>query len=155
MGTGFTPQSAEATAEMIAGQQAQAASEQARQAQAAAQDSGQQAQGQQSGQQPGQQGQGQSPASQQADQTPGQPDSQSQAEGMSDDPNRQGGGTKQSGVHGDSAADATVGQPPVENEPWFAKLPPETQESIRTKARRPAPRGYEDKLRRYFDSIGQ
>jgi len=43
----------------------------------------------------------------------------------------------------------------VENEPWFAKLPPETQEAIRTKAQRPAPRGYEEKLRRYFDSIGQ
>ena len=66
-----------------------------------------------------------------------------------------GQGTAQAGVMGDSTADATLGQPPVENEPWFAKLPPETQEAIRTKAQRPAPRGYEEKLRRYFDSIGQ
>ncbi len=74
---------------------------------------------------------------------------------MNSDPNRQGGGTKQVGAQATSTADAAVGQPPVENEPWFAKLPPETQESIRTKARRPAPPGYEEKLRRYFDSIGQ
>ena len=106
MGNGFVPQSAMATAQMIAGQQAQALSQQAAQ------------------------------------------QSQSQGQG-------QGQGTAQAGVTGDSTADATLGQPPVENEPWFAKLPPETQEAIRTKAQRPAPRGYEEKLRRYFDSIGQ
>jgi hypothetical protein len=139
---------------MIAGQQAQSAAAQALQAQAAAQGTGQQP-GQQSGQQPGQPGQGLPSASQQASQSPGQGDAPGQNEGMNSDPNRQGGGTKQVGAQADSTADAAVGQPPVENEPWFAKLPPETQESIRTKARRPAPPGYEEKLRRYFDSIGQ
>ena len=149
MGQGFAPPSALATAEMIAGQQAQAAAEQALQAQ--------QAPGQQAGQQPGQQGPSQPSSSQQAAQSqpPGQAAEPSESQGTTADPNRQGGGSKQAGPIGDSTADAAVGQPPVENESWFAKLPPETQESIRTKARRPAPRGYEEKLRRYFDSIGQ
>ena len=149
MGQGFTPPSALATAEMIAGQQAQAAAEQALAAQQAA--------GQQSGHQPGQPGQSQPSSSQQASQSqsPGQSQGPSESQSTNDDPNRKGGGLKQAGPSGDSTADAAVGQPPVENEPWFAKLPPETQESIRTKARRPAPRGYEEKLRRYFDSIGQ
>jgi hypothetical protein len=62
---------------------------------------------------------------------------------------------KTASAQGDSSHEATLSQPPVENEPWFAKLPADKQEAIRTRARRPAPRGYEDKLRRYFDSIGQ
>jgi hypothetical protein len=149
MGNGFVPQSAMATAQMIAGQQAQALSQQAAQ-QSQSQGEGQgQGQGQGQGEEQGQgQAQGQGKGQ-------GKGQSQGQSQGFSDDPNRTGGGTAQAGVTGDSTADATLGQPPVENEPWFAKLPPETQEAIRTKAQRPAPRGYEEKLRRYFDSIGQ
>jgi hypothetical protein len=38
-------------------------------------------------------------------------------------------------------------------EPWFAKLPPALQSAIQAKARGKAPRGYEERLRRYFESI--
>jgi hypothetical protein len=36
---------------------------------------------------------------------------------------------------------------------WFAKLPPSLQKAIQAKARRRAPRGYEQRLKRYFESI--
>ncbi|MCA9174303.1 MAG: hypothetical protein KDB14_07425 [Planctomycetales bacterium] len=39
----------------------------------------------------------------------------------------------------------------VEGEPWFAKLPPALQQAIRARARQSAPRGYEERLRRYFE----
>ena len=40
----------------------------------------------------------------------------------------------------------------LEEEPWFAKLPPELQRAIQAKGRTAAPRGYEERLRRYFES---
>ncbi len=39
------------------------------------------------------------------------------------------------------------------SEPWFAKLPVEVRDAIRAQARRPAPRGYEERLRRYFEGL--
>jgi len=39
------------------------------------------------------------------------------------------------------------------DEPWFGRLPPELRKAIRSDARRRAPRGYEERLRRYFESI--
>ena len=38
-------------------------------------------------------------------------------------------------------------------EPWFAKLPPGLRAAIQAKARGKAPRGYEERLRRYFESV--
>lgn len=38
-------------------------------------------------------------------------------------------------------------------EPWFAKLPPALQNAIQAKARGKAPKGYEERLRRYFESL--
>ncbi len=38
-------------------------------------------------------------------------------------------------------------------EPWFAKLPPELRKAIRNHSRRRAPRGYEERLKRYFQSV--
>jgi hypothetical protein len=38
-------------------------------------------------------------------------------------------------------------------EAWFAKLPPELQRAIRANSKRRAPRAYEERLRRYFESI--
>jgi hypothetical protein len=35
---------------------------------------------------------------------------------------------------------------------WFAKLPPTLRQAIEAKATRPPPRGYEERLRRYFES---
>jgi hypothetical protein len=40
-----------------------------------------------------------------------------------------------------------------EAEPWFAKLPPSLRSAIQSKARGKAPRGYEERLRRYFESV--
>lgn len=41
----------------------------------------------------------------------------------------------------------------LEGEPWFAKLPPSLRTAIQSKARGKAPRGYEERLRRYFESV--
>ncbi len=37
--------------------------------------------------------------------------------------------------------------------PWFAKLPPELRNAIRARSQRRAPRAYESRLRRYFESL--
>ena len=37
--------------------------------------------------------------------------------------------------------------------PWFAKLPPELRNAIRNNAQRRPPRGYEERLKRYFESM--
>ena len=39
--------------------------------------------------------------------------------------------------------------------PWFARLPPGLREAIRSRGRLPSPRGYEERLRRYFESADQ
>ena len=49
--------------------------------------------------------------------------------------------------------DSTAGKLNFENEPWFAKLPPSLRGAIQAKARGKAPRGYEERLRRYFESV--
>jgi len=43
--------------------------------------------------------------------------------------------------------------PPAGSEPWFARLPPELRRAIRSGATRRPPRGYEERLRRYFESV--
>jgi hypothetical protein len=53
----------------------------------------------------------------------------------------------------DSQQDADVRLRKVEKEAWFAKLPPDLRKAIQARARRPAPRGYEERLRRYFESL--
>ncbi|RCS54223.1 hypothetical protein DTL42_03490 [Bremerella cremea] len=40
-----------------------------------------------------------------------------------------------------------------EQEPWFTKLPPGVQQSIRASVRRSPPPGYEERLRRYFEQV--
>lgn len=54
---------------------------------------------------------------------------------------------------GDASADAAGKS--LEREPWFAKLPPEMRKAIRAKSQRRAPRGYEEKLDRYFQNIDE
>jgi hypothetical protein len=44
-----------------------------------------------------------------------------------------------------------VGRRDFSNEVWFAKLPAEVRRANRAQANRPLPRGYEQRLRRYFE----
>ena len=41
---------------------------------------------------------------------------------------------------------------PLADEPWFARLPPSLRQAIQAQARQRPPRGYEERLRRYFGS---
>lgn len=72
----------------------------------------------------------------------GRPDAQSQQRGDNQPP-------------GQSAAAGTEAPPAREfqEEAWFAKLPPELRQAIRAGARQRSPRAYEDRLRKYFQSI--
>ena len=53
----------------------------------------------------------------------------------------------------DEETDTEVKMRAFRQEPWFTKLPPSLRKAIEARARRRAPRGYEDRLRRYFESI--
>ena len=50
-------------------------------------------------------------------------------------------------------AGAVGGDLKFDKEPWFAKLPPELRNAIQAKSRGKAPRGYEERLKRYFENI--
>jgi hypothetical protein len=52
-----------------------------------------------------------------------------------------------------SEGDSDVARLKFESEPWFAKLPPGLRSAIQSKSRGKAPRGYEERLRRYFESV--
>ena len=53
-----------------------------------------------------------------------------------------------------TAADAALARlAEVKEDPWIAKLPAELRNAIRAEAQRPAPRGYEERLRNYFKNI--
>jgi hypothetical protein len=41
----------------------------------------------------------------------------------------------------------------IESEAWFAKLPESLRSAIQARTRGRAPRGYEERLRRYFESV--
>jgi hypothetical protein len=51
----------------------------------------------------------------------------------------------------DGDADAAARQ--FQDQPWFAKLPPELRRSIRAGAQQKSPRAYEERLKRYFQSV--
>jgi hypothetical protein len=169
------PSSPLQTAQAIAGQQAVAAA-QAAQAAAQAQGQGQgQGQGQSQGQGQGQgegQGQGQSQSqspSQSASKKPSQGGTSSQANVGGSSSGTAGGQNQdtpdaplelqqgpQPGSDGRTASDkhdATLKGRNFEREPWFAKLPPELRKAIQAKPRREAPRGYEERLKRYFENV--
>ena len=50
-------------------------------------------------------------------------------------------------------ADAPPSAQDLKNQPWFARLPPDVQKAIRSSSERPAPRGYEERLRKYFENV--
>jgi hypothetical protein len=49
--------------------------------------------------------------------------------------------------------DAEAAKRKFDADPWFAKLPPSLRSAIQSKSRNKAPRGYEERLKRYFESI--
>ncbi|TWT30935.1 hypothetical protein [Blastopirellula retiformator] len=64
-------------------------------------------------------------------------------------PEPEGGDSQANLADGDSDAQARR----FDNEPWFAKLPPGLQKAIQAGGRRQPPRGYEQRLRRYFENV--
>jgi hypothetical protein len=164
LGTGFVPNSPELTAEMIAGREALA--------QAAA------ALGRQ---QPGLPGQPQRDAN--GDPAAGDADAQAPADDAASPQQSKSAASRPSGKaksadarqNGTSPDDAIGSDPAgekradagaagagqqnmeparaVREEAWFAKLPPELRQAIRARPVRRAPRGYEERLQRYFESI--
>ena len=112
------------------------------------------AQGQGQGQKPGQ-GQGEQPGQGQSVKKGGaakngqKSDNQAQAKGeleTAETANADSRGEK-------GGQDAAGGGLQFEREPWFAKLPPSLKAAIQTKTHGKAPRGYEERLRRYFESV--
>ena len=151
MGSGFVPSSPEATARMLAG--------------AAALGQGTQAGG---GSQPGADGQGsESPGSGQSESSggadSGPPPNGSDSAGGNPGESGSSGQSGNSGSSGTATAseagsrqgaDALDSSTPVaRDESWLLKLPPETRRAIRARARRPPPRAYESRLKRYFESL--
>jgi hypothetical protein len=147
LGTGFVPESPETTANQIAGQQALSQAAQAL-AQAVPSPSGTPMEGTGEGEpMPGKT----SPKAQKG----GVSKSGELAENQKAEkgplelaPAAQGDSRGEKG-NGDSDAAGKK----FEDEPWFAKLPPELRSAIRAKARGKAPRGYEERLKRYFESV--
>jgi hypothetical protein len=151
LGTGFVPASPEVTAQQIAGAQANAAASQALAAAAAA---GQPIPGQPA---PGQ-GQSQTPMEGQASQTASKGGAAKSGDTSNNQKPPPGELSLDPAAQGDSRGekvdqDAAAADLKFAGEPWFAKLPPGLKQAIQAKARGKAPRGYEERLRRYFESV--
>jgi hypothetical protein len=166
LGTGFVPNSPELTAQMIAGVDAAAAAAAAMAAAGQPGQPGTQGKGTAQGK-PGQPsqanaaGEGENPNQGETSATAngagstkggqfarnkavknGPPDAAAESQRNRDSRTADGGNRD---------ADA-VGQPFAE-EPWFTKLPPDLRKAIRARSQRPPPRGYEQRLQRYFESL--
>ncbi len=135
MGTQFSPNSPEATAEQLAGPQAMA--QLAKNAQSQASNARSQ---QNSGQQNSTQAQNQSTAASQSMTTTGNARPNS-APAM---------GVKNAGK---GPTDGPSGVRTFRDESWIAKLPPELRAAIRSQSQRRAPAAYEERLKRYFENV--
>lgn len=157
LGTGVIPQSPQVTANMMAGTQygelIEAAG--AAVAEAAAEPAGE-------GGQPGTDSSAQSPPSGDPTAAPGPADGGGSQRGqetpngqLADGPLREPpeGREPETGDPGDRRGDASLSARRFQQQPWFAKLPPELRQALRANATQRAPRAYEERLRRYFESI--
>ena len=147
LGTGFVPESPEATANQIAGQQALSQAAQTL-AQAVPSPNGTPTEGTGEG-----------------EPMPGKTSPKAQKGGVSKSGDlaenqkaEQGPLQLEPAAQGDSrgekgSGDSDAAGKKFEDEPWFAKLPPALRSAIQAKARGKAPRGYEERLKRYFESV--
>ena len=53
----------------------------------------------------------------------------------------------------DKSHDTDADKRKTKEDPWFAKLPPDVRNAMRAKSHQPAPRIYEDRLKKYFENI--
>jgi len=168
LGTGFVPAASDVTAEMIAGSEAQAVADELlgpaaerspsgemAQASGEASESGMPSNDPASQQSDGKTSEGQADAAvqqaaKQSDRAKGARQGEAKATGPIEE---QEVADKDAAVAGSRAGDAADAAGAFEKEGWFAKLPPEMRQAIRAKSRRRAPRGYEEKLDRYFQNI--
>jgi hypothetical protein len=154
LGSGFVPNAPEATASMIAGPEALA------RAGAAPPDQSNAERGSDSGEPAPQSGTAtgteDGPAGSGADSQAGPGDA---AGGQSESTAGTGGaGQGARAPTGNKSGTAAGGNaaPPIKprgEEPWLIRLPPEMRKAIRARAQRPAPRGYEERLKRYFEGV--
>lgn len=144
LGTAFVPANPEATAAMIAGSQANAA------ASAIGEGAGQgQAMGQ--GMAPGRQG-GASPMSAGGGSSTAGPASRNQP--PSDGPLQAARPpTAADSRAANDGGDTTNAGRSSRDEPWFARLPPEVRNAMRSSSKGRPPKGYEERLRRYFENV--
>ncbi|MCA9116461.1 MAG: hypothetical protein KDA79_15355, partial [Planctomycetaceae bacterium] len=174
MGTGLVPQSPEVTAQAMAGPQAaeevQAAladlSEIPGEALAAA--TGELPEGEAAGQQQAQQAGSQPATGKPAQSTPSQASGSSEStasssgegteaenDSLKKDPLKfdPADGEQKAAKPGAGGAESQTVARRFRNEAWFARLPAELRSSIRAGAGRRPPRAYEERLRRYFESV--
>ena len=62
-------------------------------------------------------------------------------------------GMRDQAASSEQKADAGQKSRAPPDEAWLLRLPPDLRQAIRARAQRPAPRSYEDRLQRYFESI--
>ena len=169
LGTGLVPSSPEVTADQIAGAEAL---EQAAQVTEAAEAQGTPMPGGKGKPMPGQaKGKGEpgkepgTEPGKEGEPKPGNPSQLAKKGGASDKGTPQenqkqekGGLQNTPAAQGDSKGekenqDAAAAAQKFEKEPWFAKLPPSLRSAIQSKSRGKTPRGYEERLKRYFESV--
>jgi hypothetical protein len=156
LGTGFVPQSPQLTAEMMAGPKAQQAAQKALGSQLPLPQ--QPPAGQPQSGQPGDAKEGESVS--------GQPNNASKLtkkdgaaatnQKVKDGPGeKQPEGTDAAGNTSNKTREKEEGSlaRQLKEEAWFAKLPPELRKSIRAGAAQKPPRAYEERLKKYFQSV--
>jgi hypothetical protein len=159
LGTGFLPESPETTADLIAGEQPLAATDASGQQSNSLSANSQQASSQQASSQQAssQQASSQQASSQQASsqQPPGQSGTSGGRDGEARDngPLQQTAAVDRGSAAGSREGDTSLDEKAFERDAWFAKLPPEVRKAIRADSKRRAPRGYEEKMDRYFKNI--
>jgi hypothetical protein len=171
LGTGFIPNSPEATAELMAGREAsaRAAAELGNEYMAQAEGRGQPHEGETAD--ANHDSESQSSNDQQGERN-GKRQSKSNSNAVTNAATQNDNAPENSDLRNgplQAAADSKKNEEPAKPKPrtgdvdyaaraagsesWFARLPPDLRKAIRAKAQRPPPRSYEDKLQKYFESI--